>query len=40
MLQVFFVVISLIAFVLSFFLLWVSNISNIKENIWEFGVLR
>jgi ABC-type antimicrobial peptide transport system permease subunit len=40
MLQLFFFVIGLVAFFLSFFLLLISITSNINENIWEFGVLR
>jgi ABC-type antimicrobial peptide transport system permease subunit len=30
----------MIALILSFFLLLISTTSNIKENVWEFGVLR
>jgi len=32
--------VAIISFVLSFFLLIVSSTSNIKENKWEFGVIR
>lgn len=34
------IVVSVIAMILSFFLILVSFISNIKEASWEFGVLR
>ncbi len=40
MLQMFLTIVASIAILLAFFLLWVSNISNIRENLWEFGVLR
>jgi len=36
----FFNVISVIAIVLCFFLLWLSFTANVRENAWEFGVLR
>jgi ABC-type lipoprotein release transport system permease subunit len=29
-----------IAVILCFFVLWLSFIANVKENSWEFGVLR
>lgn len=34
------IVVGCICFVISFFLLLVSTTQNIKENMWEFGVLR
>lgn len=39
-LELFLVVIAAIALFLTFFLLLVSFVNNIKENAWEFGVLR
>ena len=33
-------VIGIIAFILSFFLIWISFYSNIKENIAEYGIMR
>jgi ABC-type antimicrobial peptide transport system permease subunit len=36
----FFNIVSVIASVLCFFVLWLSFTSNIYENAWEFGVLR
>ena len=39
-LEIFFIVIGLIALILSFFLIWMSFYSNIRENICEFGILR
>jgi hypothetical protein len=33
-------IVGLIALILAFFLLLISTTSNIKENVWEFGVLR
>ena len=38
--QVFVGVIGFIALTLSFLLLLISTTANIKENLWEFGVLR
>jgi ABC-type antimicrobial peptide transport system permease subunit len=38
--ELFVVVIGMVAFSISFFLLLVSITSNVNENIWEFGVLR
>jgi ABC-type antimicrobial peptide transport system permease subunit len=32
--------VAFIAVVLSFFILWLSFTANIRENSWEFGVLR
>ncbi|CEM34393.1 unnamed protein product [Vitrella brassicaformis CCMP3155] len=40
LLQVFFAVCAIIAFVLAFFLLWTSSSANVRENMWEIGVLR
>lgn len=40
MLQIFIIIVGFIAFSLAFFLLVISTTSNIKENMWEFGVLR
>eukprot|EP01114_Cavostelium_apophysatum_P002845 TRINITY_DN1253_c0_g3_i1.p1 TRINITY_DN1253_c0_g3~~TRINITY_DN1253_c0_g3_i1.p1 ORF type:complete len:1241 (+),score=361.47 TRINITY_DN1253_c0_g3_i1:25-3723(+) len=40
LLTLFFHVVSVIAVVLCFFVLWLSFNANIKENAWEFGVLR
>ena len=34
------IVVGTIAFIIAFFLLLVSTSQNIKENVWEFGVLR
>eukprot|EP00013_Stygamoeba_regulata_P007379 CAMPEP_0177632462 /NCGR_PEP_ID=MMETSP0447-20121125/2307_1 /TAXON_ID=0 /ORGANISM="Stygamoeba regulata, Strain BSH-02190019" /LENGTH=155 /DNA_ID=CAMNT_0019134037 /DNA_START=49 /DNA_END=516 /DNA_ORIENTATION=+ len=36
----FFNIVAIIASVLCFFLLWLSFEANIRENAWEFGVLR
>lgn len=38
--DLFYVIVSLISVILSFFLILVSFVSNVKENSWEFGVLR
>lgn len=38
--NLFYIVVALISITLSFFLLLVSFISNVRENSWEFGVLR
>ena len=40
LLQIFIIIVGTVAFWISFFLLIVSTTSNIRENIWEFGVLR
>ena len=40
LLQLFIIVVGAIAFIITFFLLVVSTTSNIRENMWEFGVLR
>ena len=39
-LEMFFILIGLIALVLSFFLIWISFNANIRENICEFGIIR
>lgn len=38
--NIFFIVVGLVAMVLAFFLLWSSFNSNVRENSWEYGVLR
>ena len=38
--QLFVIVVGIIALTLSFFLLLTSTTANIRENMWEFGVLR
>lgn len=38
--QVFIIMIGVVAFSIAFFMLLISTTSNIKENLWEFGVLR
>jgi ABC-type antimicrobial peptide transport system permease subunit len=40
LLQYFFIVVTAIAVILCFFVLWLSFTANIRENAWEFGVLR
>eukprot|EP01107_Rhizomastix_libera_P010431 TRINITY_DN26_c0_g1_i5.p1 TRINITY_DN26_c0_g1~~TRINITY_DN26_c0_g1_i5.p1 ORF type:complete len:1436 (-),score=485.84 TRINITY_DN26_c0_g1_i5:6-3914(-) len=40
MLNLFFIVVAVIAIVLCFFVLWLSFTANVKENSWEFAVLR
>jgi len=40
LLDIFFIVVSGIAIVLSFFVLWLSFTANVRENSWQFGVLR
>lgn len=40
LMEIFIIIVGAVAFCLSFFLLLVSTTSNIRENIWEFGVLR
>ncbi|KAL6065065.1 FtsX domain-containing protein [Balamuthia mandrillaris] len=40
LLLTFFYIISFIAMVLCFFVLWISFTSNVRENAWEYGVLR
>eukprot|EP01119_Soliformovum_irregulare_P011698 TRINITY_DN2957_c0_g2_i5.p1 TRINITY_DN2957_c0_g2~~TRINITY_DN2957_c0_g2_i5.p1 ORF type:complete len:779 (-),score=230.88 TRINITY_DN2957_c0_g2_i5:26-2362(-) len=39
-LNIFFILVSIIAVVLCFFVLWLSFTANVNENAWEFGVLR
>ncbi|KAJ5070664.1 hypothetical protein M0811_10734 [Anaeramoeba ignava] len=39
-LLIFFNIVSVVALILCFFVLWLSFIANIRENSWEFGVLR
>mmetsp|Transcript_18353 Transcript_18353/g.20527 ORF Transcript_18353/g.20527 Transcript_18353/m.20527 type:complete len:146 (-) Transcript_18353:120-557(-) len=38
--QYFIIFLGVIAFIISFFMLIVATTANIKENMWEFGVLR
>eukprot|EP00698_Gefionella_okellyi_P021275 TRINITY_DN6854_c0_g1_i3.p1 TRINITY_DN6854_c0_g1~~TRINITY_DN6854_c0_g1_i3.p1 ORF type:complete len:1058 (+),score=247.33 TRINITY_DN6854_c0_g1_i3:1039-4212(+) len=40
LLNYFFILVAVIATALSFFILWLSFTANIRENSWEFGVLR
>ena len=40
MLNVFFVVVGVLAMLLCFLILWLSFTANVQENAWEFGVLR
>eukprot|EP01105_Mastigella_eilhardi_P014560 TRINITY_DN3312_c0_g1_i1.p1 TRINITY_DN3312_c0_g1~~TRINITY_DN3312_c0_g1_i1.p1 ORF type:complete len:1294 (-),score=364.22 TRINITY_DN3312_c0_g1_i1:27-3428(-) len=40
MLNLFFIVVAAIAIVLCFFVLWLSFTANVRENSWEFAVLR
>jgi len=40
MLLIFFNIVAAIAIFLCFFVLWLSFTANVKENSWEFGVLR
>eukprot|EP00698_Gefionella_okellyi_P021274 TRINITY_DN6854_c0_g1_i1.p1 TRINITY_DN6854_c0_g1~~TRINITY_DN6854_c0_g1_i1.p1 ORF type:complete len:1082 (+),score=291.51 TRINITY_DN6854_c0_g1_i1:95-3340(+) len=40
LMNVFFIIVAFISTVLSFFILWLSFTANIRENSWEFGVLR
>jgi ABC-type antimicrobial peptide transport system permease subunit len=39
-LQLFYIIVGIVAMILSFFLILVSFVSNVKENSWELGVLR
>eukprot|EP00770_Monocercomonoides_exilis_P012226 MONOS_12168.1-p1 / transcript=MONOS_12168.1 / gene=MONOS_12168 / organism=Monocercomonoides_exilis_PA203 / gene_product=FtsX domain-containing protein / transcript_product=FtsX domain-containing protein / location=Mono_scaffold00655:21283-24749(-) / protein_length=1035 / sequence_SO=supercontig / SO=protein_coding / is_pseudo=false len=39
-LDVFYIVFGVIAIILCFFVLWISFTANVRENGWEFGVLR
>lgn len=36
----FYIIVAIVAMTLSFFLILVSFVSNVKDNSWEFGVLR
>ena len=38
--NLFYIIVAVISMILSFFLILVSFLSNVKENSWEFGVLR
>ena len=38
--EIIFLILGLIALILSFFLIWTSFYSNIKENICEYGIMR
>jgi len=40
LLNLFFVLVSVLAVILCFFVLWLSFTANVNENAWEFGVLR
>jgi ABC-type antimicrobial peptide transport system permease subunit len=40
LLDLFFVVIGVLAMIMCFFILWLSFTANVRENSWEFGVLR
>jgi len=40
LLNLFFTIVGLIAMILCFFILWLSFTANVRENAWEFGVLR
>lgn len=40
LIDVFYFIVGLIALILAFFMLVVSFSSNIKDNLWELGVLR
>jgi ABC-type antimicrobial peptide transport system permease subunit len=40
MFEIFIGIVGVISLTLSFFLLLISTTANIKENLWEFGVLR
>eukprot|EP00742_Colponemidia_sp_Colp-10_P003305 GILJ01003519.1.p1 GENE.GILJ01003519.1~~GILJ01003519.1.p1 ORF type:complete len:1186 (-),score=204.90 GILJ01003519.1:249-3806(-) len=40
LMQVFFVIVAAIAIILAFFLLLISFSANVRENAWEYGVLR
>lgn len=40
LLVIFLIIVSVIAITLAFFLLLLSNMTNIRENVWEFGILR
>ena len=38
--DLFYITVALIAMILSFFLIMISFVSNVKENSWELGILR
>jgi ABC-type antimicrobial peptide transport system permease subunit len=38
--DLFYIIVAIVSTVLSFFLILVSFVSNVRENSWEFGVLR
>jgi ABC-type antimicrobial peptide transport system permease subunit len=40
LLTLFFLIVGIIALSMCFFILWLSFIANVRENAWEFGVLR
>lgn len=40
MMNLFFIIVGIIAMTMCFFILWLSFTSNVMENAWEFGVLR
>jgi len=40
MLDMFFYIVTVLAIILCFFVLWLSFTANVNENAWEFGVLR
>ena len=40
LMEIFFIAVGVIAFILAFFLLWTSFTANVQENSWEYGVLR
>lgn len=37
---IFYIIVAIVAMALSFFLILVSFVGNVKDNSWEFGVLR
>jgi len=39
-LLIFVVIVAIIGVIFSFFVLFLSSVANIRENSWEFGVLR
>jgi len=40
MMNLFFTIVGVLAMVVCFFILWLSFTANVRENAWEFGVLR
>eukprot|EP00357_Protocruzia_adherens_P031584 CAMPEP_0114984976 /NCGR_PEP_ID=MMETSP0216-20121206/7590_1 /TAXON_ID=223996 /ORGANISM="Protocruzia adherens, Strain Boccale" /LENGTH=1353 /DNA_ID=CAMNT_0002347201 /DNA_START=273 /DNA_END=4334 /DNA_ORIENTATION=+ len=40
LMEIFFTLVGSVALILAFFLLWVSFIGNVRENAWEYGILR